>query len=98
MTLEEEFKLLVSGYYGIYEMDQYKSKMYVLKDLEDYIRGFVKTYHLSNYQEMANKIENIPLKTKLQDALLVLNKVKAPLELSLMIRRRLNEIKNNEEE
>ncbi len=98
MTLEEEFKLLVSGYYGIYEMDQYKSKMYVLKDLEDYIRWFVKTYHLSNYQEMANEIENIPLKTKLQDALLVLNKVKAPLELSLMIRRRLNEIKNNEEE
>lgn len=95
MTLEQEFKILVSGYYGVYEMDQYKSKMYVLKDLEEYIRSFVKTYPLSNYKDIASEIENEPLKTKLQDALLVLNKVKAPLELTLMIRNRLNEMKNN---
>lgn len=95
MTLEEEFRLLVSGYYGIYEMDEYKLKVYVLKDIENYIREFIKLYPLTNfpYQDIAQEVEKNPLKTKLQDSLLVLNKVKAPLELSLLIRNRLNEMK-----
>lgn len=95
MTLEEEFKLLVSGYYGVYEMDQYKSKAYVLKDIENYIKDFVNTYHFPYNQDLITEIENESLKTKLQDALLILNKVKAPLELTLMIRNRLNDMKNN---
>ena len=95
MTLEEEFKLLVSGYYGVYEMDQYKSKAYVLKDIENYIKDFVNTYHFSYNHDLITEIENESLKTKLQDALLILNKVKAPLELTLMIRNRLNDMKNN---
>lgn len=95
MTLEEEFKLLVSGYYGVYEMDQYKSKAYVLKDIENYIKDFVNTYHFPYKPDLITEIENESLKTKLQDALLILNKVKAPLELTLMIRNRLNDMKNN---
>ena len=95
MTLEEEFKLLVSGYYGVYEMDQYKSKAYVLKDIENYIKDFVNTYHFPYNTDLITEIENESLKTKLQDELLILNKVKAPLELTLMIRNRLNYMKNN---
>lgn len=44
MTLEEEFRLLVSGYYGVSEIDEYTSKVYVLKDIEDYIRSFIQLY------------------------------------------------------
>lgn len=95
MTLEDNFKLLVSGYYGIYEMDEYSLKAYVLKDLENYIKDFIKQFPLPNYdyKKTAEEIENTPLKTKLQDSLLVLNRVKAPLELTLLIRNRLNEMK-----
>lgn len=95
MSLEEEFKLLVSGYYGVYEMDEYQSKVYVLKDIEDYIKEFIEEYRIPNYdyKEVAEEIEKEPLKTKLQDSLLILNKVKAPLELTLLIRNRLNEMK-----
>ena len=80
MTLEDEFKLLVSGYYGISEIDEYNSKVYVLKELEDYIKDFIKEYPLSNYnyRELAESLENQLLKTKLQDSLLVLNKIKGP--------------------
>ena len=28
MTLEEEFRLLVSGYYGVSEIDEYTSKVF----------------------------------------------------------------------
>lgn len=95
MSLEEEFKLLVSGYYGVYEMDEYQSKVYILKDIEDYIKEFIEEYRIPNYdyKEVAEEIEKEPLKTKLQDSLLILNKVKAPLELTLLIRNRLNEMK-----
>ena len=95
MTLEETFKLLVSGYYGIYEMDEYGSKAYVLKDIENYIREFIKEFPLPNYdyKKTAEEIEREPLKTKLQDSLLVLNRIKGPLELTLLIRNRLNEMK-----
>lgn len=97
MTLEDNFKLLVSGYYGIYEMDEYSSKNYVLKDIENYIRDFIKQFPLPNYdyKKVAEELENLPLKTKLQDSLLVLNRVKAPLELTLLVRNRLNEMKKN---
>ena len=95
MSLEEEFKLLVSGYYGVYEMDEYQSKVYILKDIEDYIKEFIEEYRIPNYdyKEVAEEVEKEPLKTKLQDSLLILNKVKAPLELTLLIRNRLNEMK-----
>lgn len=95
MSLEEEFKLLVSGYYGVYEMDEYQSKVYILKDIEDYIKEFIVEYRIPNYdyKMVAEEIEKESLKTKLQDSLLILNKVKAPLELTLLIRNRLNEMK-----
>ena len=98
MTLEDTFKLLVSGYYGIYEMDEYSSKSYVLNDLEKYIRDFIKQFPLNDYdyKKTAVELEKQPLKTKLQDSLLVLNRVQAPLELTLLIRNRLNEMKKDE--
>lgn len=95
MTLEDNFKLLVSGYYGVYEMDEYGSKAYVLKDIENYIREFIKEFPLSNYdyKKVAEEVEKNSIKTKLQDSLLVLNRIKGPLELTLLIRNRLNEMK-----
>lgn len=97
MTLEDTFRLLVSGYYGIYEMDEYSSKSYVLNDLENYIKDFIKQFPLNNYdyRKVAQELENQSLKTKLQDSLLVLNRIKAPLELTLLIRNRLNEMKKD---
>lgn len=95
MTLEEEYRLLVSGYYGIYEMDEYALKVYVLKEIENYIREFIYEYPLTNYNylQVAEEIEKENLKTKLQDSLLVLNKIKGPLELTLLIRNRLQDMK-----
>jgi len=95
MTLEEEFKLLVSGYYGISEMDEYSSKVYILKDIENYIKDFIKEYPFPNYdyRNTVEEIEKSPLKTKLQDSLLVLNKIKEPLDLTLLIQNRLNDMK-----
>lgn len=95
MTLEEEFRLLVSGYYGIYEIDEYELKVYILKKLENYIKEFIHEYPIANgnYSQIAEEIEKEPLKVKLQDSLLILNKIKGPLELNLLIQKRLNDMK-----
>jgi len=96
MSLEDQYRYLVGAYYGVIEMDEYDLKVYVLKDIENYIKDFIEVYPIDNfnYKKEAQKIENeVPLKTKLQDALLVLNKINGPLDLILLIKKRLKELK-----
>lgn len=101
MDLKDEFKYLVGGYYGIREMDEYDLKIYVLKDIENYIRDYIETNPIDNYdyKKEAEKInDELSLKTKLQDSLLVLNKIDAPIKLILMVKQRLKAMGHNEDE
>lgn len=98
MTLEDEFKYLVGGYYGVMEMDEYDLKVYVLKDIENYIRAFVKENPIPNfdYRMAAENIKDtMSLRTKLQDSLLVLYKINASMDLVFMIKTRLKELDND---
>lgn len=100
MILEDEFKYLVGGYYGVREMDEYDLKVYILKDIENYIKNFIETNPIENfnYKEEAEKInDELSLKTKLQDSLIVLNKIDAPMELIFMIKQRLESMKEEQE-
>lgn len=99
MKLEDEFKYLVGGYYGVMEMDDYDLKVYVLKDIENYIRAFIHDNPISNFdykKEAENIKDTMPLRTKLQDSLLVLYKIDASMELVFMIKDRLKQIDKNE--
>lgn len=94
-TLKDQFNYLVGGYFGIREMDEYELKVYILKEVEEYITEFVLKNPISNfdYREEAIKIEeNMNLKTKLQDALIVLHKINAPMEIIFMVKSRLKSI------
>ena len=95
MKLEDEFKLLVGAYYGVEEMDEYALKVYVLKDIEDLIKRFIEISPISgyDYEKMALKFkEEVPLKTKLQDSLIILNRINGPIELILLIKNRIKEL------
>lgn len=99
MNIKDTFKYLVGAYYGIREMDNYELKEYVLKDIENYIRDFVKDNYIENfdYEKEARIIEDeMELKTKLQDSLIVLPKVNAPMELVLLVKARLKELREEE--
>lgn len=92
MELENQFRYLVGGYYGILLMDDYPLKEYVLKDVENYIKDFVKINPIDNfnyYEEHINIKDNISEKRKLQDALLVLNIIKGPMDLVFLIKDKL---------
>ena len=102
MLLEDEFKLLVGGYYGVTCLDEYDLKVYVLKEIENYIRDFIEINSIDNYdylEEAKHFEEQLSLKTKLQDALIVLHKIKAPMDIVLLVKARikmLEEIEKSE--
>lgn len=100
MKLEDTFRMLCSAYYGVREMDEYLLKEFVLKQISDYIKQFVQDNPISDfdYEEEAKIVEETwELKTKLQDSLIVLLKVdNTNTELSMMIKARLIEIRNDE--
>lgn len=97
MEINDTYRYMISGYFGVMEMDTYNLKEYVLKDIENYIREFVKQNPSSNFDfvsEVQKIKDTVPVKTKLQDALLVLNKMEnAPMDLILDIKHRLKNIK-----
>ena len=93
MTIEDEYKLYLGAYYGVQAMDSYELKVYILKEIEDFIKNFLKNNKIDNIEEVKAYVkDNIPLKTKLQDSLILLNKLNAPMELILLIKKRLKEL------
>ena len=96
MELENQYRYLVGGYYGVNLIDEYPLKEYILKDIENYIKDFVDQNPIDdfNYEEEALLIKDkVSDKRKLQDALLVLNLMKGPMELVFLVKDRLKKYK-----
>ena len=94
MELENQFRYLVGGYYGVSLMDEYSLKEFILKDIENYIKDFIEVNPIDNfdYEKEAKLVkEKVSDKTKLQDALLILNKMNEPMDLVLLIKAKLKE-------
>ena len=92
MELENQFRYLVGGYYGVGLMDEYPLKVYMMKEIEEYIKAIVKENTIKDFdykKEAENIKENMSDKTKLQDALIVLNLIKGPMDLVFLIKERL---------
>ena len=92
MELEDRFRYLVGGYYGVSLMDSYPLKEYILKDIENYIRDFIEVNPIKdfNYRKEAEEVaEKVSEKTKLQDALLVLNLINGSMDLVFLVKERL---------
>lgn len=91
-TLINEFKTYVGAYYGVNSMDEYDLKVYVLKEIEQDIKDFILVNDLDKNEclLLAREVEEkVPLKTKLQDSLLILYKMNASMELIFMIKNKL---------
>ena len=92
MELEDQFRYLVGGYYGVNLMDEYPLKEYILKDIENYVKDYVKENPIDNFNYLEEHIkvkENVSDRVKLQDALLVLNIIKGPMDLVFLIKEKL---------
>lgn len=93
MSIEDQYKLLVEGYYGVDLIDEYDLKVYTLKDIEKLIDNFKIIYDI-DYENINKYVkENVSDKTKLQSSLILLNQMNAPMELILLIKKRLKNSK-----
>lgn len=98
MEIENVFRYLVGGYYGVSLMDEYPLKEFVLNDIEKYIREYIMENPIDNfdYEKEALIIkDSVSDRVKLQDALLVLNRMKGSMDLVFSIKKRLKELENN---
>ena len=99
MTNKDTYRYLIGAYYGVREIDEYPIKEFTLKEIEEYIDDFCKANNLSKKmieEEKKDVEENVPMKVKLQDALLLLPKLEGTTELYLLVKKRLKSIQENE--
>lgn len=97
MDLVDQFRYLVGGYYGVSLMDEYPLKEYVLKDIENYIKDFIEINPINNFDYKNEALivkEKVSDKVKFQDALLVLNKINASMDLVFLVKARLKKYSN----
>ena len=95
MDIENVYRYLVGGYYGVSLMDEYPLKEFVLNDIEKYIREYIMENPIDNfdYEKEALLIkDSVSDRVKLQDALLVLNRMKGSMDLVFLIKKRLKEL------
>ena len=85
------YRYLVGGYYGVSMIDEYPIKEYVLIDILNYIKDY-KTTNNIDIDEMEYIKDNYSDRTKLQDALLLLNKMEASMDLVLMVKNKLKKL------
>lgn len=96
MDLIDQLRYLIGGYYGVSLMDEYSLKEYVLKDIDNYISDFREINSISDevyIKENEDVKEHVSDRVKLQDALLVLNKINGPMDLVFLIKSKLKKYK-----
>ncbi|MBP5678884.1 MAG: hypothetical protein J6X28_03555 [Bacilli bacterium] len=95
MTLEDEYRILIGGYYGISYLDEYPLKEFLLKDIEKYIQDYLEENPLEGFdfqRESEILKESLPPKRKLQDAYLLMNRMKGPMDVVFLIQKKLKEM------
>ena len=96
MELEDQFRYLVGGYYGVTYMDEYPLKEYVLEDIKNYIRDFIEINPIDDFDykyEAQLVLDNVSELVKLQDSLIVLNKINADMDLVLLVKKKIKSMK-----
>jgi len=98
MEFDDPYKYMISGYYGIELLEEYKDRLYLLKDIKKYINNYLEDNRIDgfDYESLNREIEkNTSEIDKLQDALLLLNDINGPMEVSIIIRQKLDDLKKN---
>ena len=93
--LEDQYRYLVGGYYGMCLMDEYPLKEFILQDIKNYVIDFIEINPIDNfnYKEEANKIkETTSDRVKLQDLLIVLNKINSDMEVVFLVKAKLQSL------
>lgn len=93
--LIDQYRYLVGGYYGMFLVDEYPLKEFIIKDIKEYIENFIEINPIDNfdYKGEAEIIKDTYTdRVKLQDLLLVLHKINANMEVEFIVKAKLREL------
>lgn len=95
MKYDDDYKYMISGYYGIESLDEYERKLYILHDVKKHIDNYLKYNRVDgfDYEKLNEDIKNnTPIDHKLADALILLNQINGPMDLVILIKRKIKEM------
>lgn len=98
MKFDDRIKYMISGYYGIKTLDSYPRKLFILKEIEEHIKDYLKTNKVEgyDYKKLAEELKNRSLKEKLQDSLILINEMNGPIDLTIIIKRMVKDLRMND--
>lgn len=92
----ERYRYLVSGYFGIRELDEYDLKPYILLEIEDFIKNYIYSENIESMdlKKEADLIEtNHTKREKLNNSLIILKELDAPIDLIVLVKRNIVKLK-----
>ena len=96
MNTYNELKMLYGAYIGVSSMDNYRTKEFVVKTIEDEINKFIDKNNMYYHDEVLAEAKKQSLITDLQDSLIVLKRLNESLELTLLIKEKIRCLKEEE--
>ncbi len=74
-------------------MDEYKLKLYALKDIYNYLESIIKDNKLKiNIKDKIKQQKSTTDRNKITSALIICNKLELPIELTIMLKKKLKEL------
>ena len=83
MKLEDTYRYMIAGRFGVELIDEYKLKEYLLIEIDKYIEDFINTNDIDfDVEKVKEEVhDTYSDRVKLQDSLLILQSMNAPMEI-----------------
>jgi len=99
MKYDDPYKYMISGYYGIELLDEYKDKIYLLNDIKRFIDSYLEDNRVEgfDYEALNSSIEKERTTIeKFQDALLLLHDMNGPMEVNIILRQKIEDLRKKD--
>ncbi len=98
MKLEDTYRYMIAGRFGVELIEEYKLKEYILIEIDKYIDDFINTNDINfDIERVKEEVHDTYTdRVKLQDSLLILQSMNAPMELVFLVKAKLKELGRRE--
>ncbi len=98
MKLEDTYRYMIAGRFGVELIEEYKLKEYILIEIDKYIDDFIDTNDINfDIESIKEEVHDTYTdRVKLQDSLLILQSMNAPMELVFLVKAKLKELGRRE--
>ena len=96
MNTYNELKMMYGAYLGISEIYEYKTKEFILNELQNLIDKYIEKNNMYYHEEVLEEAKKQSLITDLQDSLIVVKRMNVSMELILLIKEKIRNLKEEE--